>query len=222
MKLLILFNVVTLLVAVHYLLLTFDTPMFAITMFYIIMWIVSTVMLIWMRMYYGESRWLDYDEDPGRGHLTTLLGGLAGVTAAASIVPKIIEKVAFASVIYVPSPKQMLAQGAPLDLWNLASDILFNLTLVAAAEETLKTVAHTALYNSTKNEWLSAIIPVAIWSISHGYKAYVGAFQFPLIMAAFAAGIILFLVLKYTRSLLAAVLVHGLYNSLTLITAIFF
>jgi membrane protease YdiL (CAAX protease family) len=42
----------------------------------------------------------------------------------------------------------------------------------------------------------------------------------PLIAAAFAAGIVLFLVLKYTRSLLAAILVHGVYNALTLIVAL--
>jgi membrane protease YdiL (CAAX protease family) len=219
MKLLILFNVVTLLVAVHYLLLTFDTPMFATTMFYIVMWIVSVVMLIWIRLYYGEIKWLDYDEDPTRAHFTTWLGGLAGVVAAASIVPRIISQVALPSVIYVPSPKRMLAQGTPLDLWSLASDVLFNLCLVANSEETMKASAHTALYNSTKNEWISTLVPIAVWSISHGYIAYTGPLQLPLIAAAFTAGIILFLVLKYTRSLLAAILVHGVYNVITLVAA---
>jgi len=220
LKLLILFNVVTLLVAVHYLLLTFDTPMFATTLFYIVMWIVSIVMLIWIRLYYGEIKWLDYDEDPTRAHFLTWLGGLAGVVAAASIVPRIVSQVAFPTAIYVPSPKRMLAQGTVFDLWSLASDALFNICLVANAEETMKVAAHTALYNSTKNEWLSIILPVAVWSISHGYLAYTGPLQLPLITAAFVAGIILFLVLKFTRSLLAAILVHGIYNALTLILSL--
>jgi len=217
LKLLILFNVVTLLVAVHYLLLTFDTPMFATTLFYIVMWIVSVVMLIWIRMYYGEVKWLDYDEDPTRKHFTTWLGGLAGVVVAASVVPRILEKVALTSVIYVPAPKRMLAQGMPLDLWSLASDILFNICLVALSEESFKCAAHTALYNSTKNEWISALIPIAVWALSHGYVAYTGALQLPLIAAAFAAGIILFLALKHSRSLLLVTLIHGFFNCLVLI-----
>lgn len=219
MKLLILFNVVTLLVAVHYLLLTFDTPMFATTLFYIVMWIVSTVMLIWMRIYYGETKWLDYDEDPTREHFTSWLGGLVGVVGAAAVVPRIIEQ-AFASVIYVPSPKRMLA-ATPLDLWSLMSDVLFNICLVALAEETMKTASHIALYNSTKNEWISILIPVGIWAVLHGYTAYTGPLQFPLIAAAFAAGLVIFFLEKHTRSLLAATLLHGTYNSIILVIQIF-
>ncbi|MEM3622811.1 MAG: CPBP family glutamic-type intramembrane protease [Candidatus Bathyarchaeia archaeon] len=220
MKLLILFNVVTLLVAVHYLLLTFDTPMFATTLFYIIMWIVSTVMLIWMRIYYGETKWLDYDEEPTREHVTSWLGGLAGVIAAAAVVPRIIEQVVFTSVIYVPSPKRMLA-ATPFDMWSLMSDVLFNICLVALAEETMKTASHIALYNSTKNEWISILVPVGVWAILHGYTAYVGALQFPLIAAAFTAGVIIFFVQKHTRSLLAATLLHGAYNSIILLLRFF-
>lgn len=220
MKLLILFNVLTLLVAVHYLLLTFDTPMFATTLFYIVMWIVSIVMLIWIRIYYSEVKWLDYDEDPTRKHFLTWLAGLAGVVVAASLIPRIVSQVAFPTAIYVPSPKRMLAQGAVLDLWSLTSDVLYNICLVANSEETMKTAAHTALYNSTKNELLSIVLPVTVWSVSHGYVAYVGPLQLPLIVAAFTAGIILFLEVKYTRSLLAAILVHGVYNALTLIVSL--
>jgi membrane protease YdiL (CAAX protease family) len=221
LKLFILFNVLTLLISIHYLLLTFDTPMFATTLFYIVMWIASDVMLIWMRLYYGEIKWLDYDEDPTRKHFTTWLGGLAGVVVAASVVPRILEKVALTSVIYVPSPKRMMAQGMPLDLWSLASDMLFTLCLCALAEETMKVAAHTALYNSTKNEWLSAIIPIAIWGVIHGYVAYTGPLQLPLIAAAFAAGIIMFLALKRSRSLLLVVLVHGFFNILVILMTTF-
>jgi len=108
-----------------------------------------------------------------------------------------------------------------LDLWSLASDILFNICLVSLSEETFKCAAHTALYNSTKNEWISALIPIAVWALSHGYVAYTGALQLPLIAAAFAAGIILFLALKHSRSLLLVTLIHGFFNSLILIIATF-
>jgi membrane protease YdiL (CAAX protease family) len=212
-----LFNVVTLLVGIHYLLLTFDTPMFATTLFYIVMWIASVVMLIWIRLYYGEIKWLDYDEDPTRKHFTTWLGGLAGVVVAANIIPRILEKVALTSVIYVPSPKRMMAQGMPLDLWSLASDMLFNICLVALAEESLKCAAHTALYNSTKNAWISTILPIAFWGFSHGYLSYVGSMQLPLILAAIAAGVVLFYTLKRGRSLLIPVLIHGSFNIIVIL-----
>jgi len=210
LKLLILFNVVTLLVAVHYLLLTFDTPMFATTLFYIVMWIVSVVMLIWIRMYYGEVKWLDYDEDPTRKHFTTWLGGLAGVIVAASVVPRIFQ--GLGTAIYVPP-----LAGAPLDVWSLASGLLFTICLTANAEETFKTVAHTAIYQATRNEWFAILLPIAVWSLAHAYLAYTGALQVPLVLAAFVSGIVLFFTLKHSKSLLLTVLVHSGYNALVIL-----
>jgi len=147
--------------------------MFATTMFYVVMWMGSLVLLLWIHIYYGEVKWLDFDEDPGRGSFITWLGGFVGVVVAASLVPRIMQTPQGIGAIYVPQPKTMLSAGQPLDLWSLTSDILFNLCIVANSEETMKLAGILTIYKTTNNEVLSVGIPVGAWAILHAYISYI-------------------------------------------------
>jgi len=84
----------------------------------------------------------------------------------------------------------------------------------------MKLMSIIALYRKTRNEPISVGVPVGIWACFHGYYSYVGALMWPLIAAAFASGIILYLTMKYTRSLLNAIIAHGAYNCLVVLTSL--
>ncbi len=220
MKLLILFNVLSLLVGIHYLLVSFDTPMFATTLFYIVMWSGSLMLLIWMRTYYGEIKPVDYDDDPTRANLGTLILTTFGIICAANIIPRILQGLNL-SVLYVPQIKTALAVSSGLSLLDVASEVLFTFCLVANAEETLKTAAVTALFKATGNELVSFAVPTGVWSVLHGYISYVGGTMVMFIVAAFACGIILFYALKRSRSLLLVTMAHGIYNTFVILMAVF-
>jgi len=155
------FNVVTGLAAVHYLLKTQGTPLEPTTWVYIIMWVLSLVMLLWLRVYGNE-----------RG-----------------------------------------------DLVDYEDDLLYNFVLVAPAEENVKLMGMLALYRKTQNELLSVGLPVGVWAALHAYHAYLGEVMPILVASAFLSGLILFAVLKYTQSLENAIISHGLYNSLVVLTS---
>jgi len=84
---LLLFFVTTALAAIHYLLKTMGTPLEVPTWLFLLMWILSMVMLLWLRMYGRESEDIvDYDEDLKRKDIPILIAAIAGVIIVASVV----------------------------------------------------------------------------------------------------------------------------------------
>jgi membrane protease YdiL (CAAX protease family) len=190
-----------------------DTP------FYASMLVVFLVLLIWLRQYHEEheySRLLDYDENLNAQSFLWILLGIVGVYLTASVVVSQFVK----SVIWVPMHGlEVTYIGFQLSgIWN---DILFQLVLVASAEELCKLDLHMAFYMRLKGllsdglaRALSIGIPIFFWSMLHVYRAYTGPLMFQLLAAAFAGGLIIFAVMYTTRSLLAAILTHAGYNCL--------
>ena len=217
MRDLLLFFVVTALAAIHYLLKTMGTPLEVPTWTYVLMWILGLVMLLWLRMYGGEREDpVDYDEDLKREGLPVMIGSTAAIVVVASLVVSVTSMVR--SAIVVPRPGAVLSE-VPTASTALIDDLLYNFVLVAPSEETMKLMAIIALYRKTKNEALSVAFPVGVWAGFHGYYSYVGTLMWPLIAAAFAAGLILYFTVKYTRSLLNAIIAHGVYNCLVVIAS---
>jgi len=215
MRDLLLFYVFTALAAIHYLLKTQGTPLETATWTFLLMWILSMVLLLWLRMYGGERRDpVDYDEDLKREHLPVMIGSIVAIVIIASLIVSMSSGIK--SAIIVPRPGAMLS-GIPTSTSALIDDLLYNFVLVAPAEETMKLMGIIALYRKTHNEALSVAFPVGVWATFHGYYSYVGPLMWPLIIAAFVAGIILYLNLKYTKSLLNAIISHGLYNVLVVV-----
>lgn len=212
---LLVFNVFTGLAAVHFLLKTIGTPMEEGTWIYTLMWIMSLVLLLWLRVYGGErGDVVDYDENLRREHLPWIFGGLAGIIVVSTVIVSAAAG-AMRSVLYVPRPSALLS-GLPVSA-TLVDDLLYNFVLVAPAEETVKLMGILTLYRKTGNEIISVCVPVGIWAVLHAYHAYLGPLQPVLVLSAFISGLILYAVLKYTKSLQNAIITHGLYNSLVIL-----
>lgn len=212
-------NVVTGLAVIHFLLKTKGTPLEAATWFYAMTWIISLIMLLWMQVYHGQpspNDVTDYDENLSREHLPWLFGSVAVIVIVSSVLVAGFTK----SALYVPRPGAVLST-APLSTAALIDDLLYNFVLVAPAEETMKLMGIMALYQKTRNEWISVAVPVGIWASLHGYFAYVGTLMPVLIFSAFLSGLILYVIMKQTGSLLNAVLAHSLFNSLVILSSLF-
>jgi len=124
------------------------------------------------------------------------------------------------SAIYVPRPGSLLSMGQQSTA-ALVDDLLYNVVLVAPAEESMKLVGILALYRRTKNTPVSVAAPTGFWAVLHSYQAYQGTLMPILVLSAFISGLILFLVLKYTRSLLNAQIAHAGFNSIVVLMSAF-
>jgi len=213
-------NVITGLAVIHFLLKTKGTPLETATWFYAMTWLISLIMLLWIQMYQGHpssSGVTDYDENLRRKDLPWLFGGLAGMVIVSSVLVAGFTR----SALCVPRPGAVLSAAAPMSTAALTDDLLYNFVLVAPAEETMKLMSILALYGKTRNKWLSVAFPVGIWAVLHGYFAYVGPLMLVLIASAFISGLILYVVMQQTSSLLNAVLCHACFNSLVILFSFF-
>lgn len=214
---LIIFNAVTGLAAVHFLIKTRGTPMEQPTWVYLLMWIMSLVLLLWLRLYHGEKGDLtDYDENLRREHLPLLLGSVVALI----VINSIAVGGFFRNALYIPRPGLALNLNQ-LNLASLVDDLLYNFVLVGPAEESMKLMGMLTLYQKTKNAALSVGLPVGVWAILHAYQTYVGELMPALVLGAFVSGLVLFAVLKYTDSLENAIIAHGLYNSVIVLSSLF-
>jgi membrane protease YdiL (CAAX protease family) len=109
------------------------------------------------------------------------------------------------------------------------TDVLFTFVLVVTAEECTKLVIILALYTWLRDrfgagfsKWTAVGIAVGGWSLLHTYSnplSYGGPNGWVYLTAAAICGVIMFLVLQYTHSLLATMLVHFGYNATVLYTS---
>jgi membrane protease YdiL (CAAX protease family) len=213
---LLVFNAVTGLAAVHFLIKTRGTPMEQPTWVYLLIWVMSLILLLWLRLYHGERGDLtDYDENLRRDHLPILLGSVFALLVVNSLAVSGLLR----SVLYIPRPGLALNLNQ-LSLASLVDDLLYNFVLVAPAEESVKLMGMLTLYRKTGNTALSVGLPVGVWAVLHAYQAYVGEMMPALVLGAFVSGLVLFAVLKYTSSLENAMIAHGLYNSVVILSSL--
>lgn len=204
-------NAVTGLAAVNFLLKTKGTPLETPTWFYVLTWLISLIMLLFIQVYHGHpspTDVTDYDENLRRKHLPWLLGGVIAMLMISSIMVAGYTE----SSLYVPRPGAVLST-TPLSTESLMDDVLYNFVLVAPAEETLKLMVILAIFLKIKNLLISVGFPVGVWATFHAYFAYSGPLMPVLVFSAFLSGIVLFLVLKKTGSLLNAITAHGSFNT---------
>lgn len=210
------FFAVSALASVHFLLKTRGTVLEQATWVYMLMLVMSLILLLWLRIYYGQAGDLvDYDENLKRSHLPILFGSVAAIAIISSVIVRTFTQ----SAIYVPRPGALLS-AAPLSTAALIDDLLYNFVLVAPAEETVKLMAMLTMYRRTRNMPLSVGFPVGVWAVLHAYQAYLGTLMPILVFSAFLSGLVLFAVLKYTESLENAIIAHGLYNSIVILTSL--
>ena len=214
---LLLYFAVTALGVVHFVLKTKGTAMESVTMAFALMWVMALVLLLMLRSYGGPSGQqgdlIDYDEDLRREHLPILFGSVAAIVVVNVLIVRGLAK----SSIYVPRPS--LAQVSTFGgVATVLDDVLYNMVLVAPAEECIKMMATLTIYRRTKNEVVSVVAPVGVWAVSHAYLAYLGDNMPVLVLGAFLSGIVLYLAIKYSKSLLNAIVAHAIYNILCLLS----
>jgi len=217
----ILFECLTALIIGHALLSTANTAEQTQVFFYALLLVMNFVCLILIHLYYKEGGQLvDYNENLTERSLIFILIGVLGVFVCCAI----ITSAWTSSVIYVPTFAFQIA----VDLPAFTTVVLYNIALIANSEETTKLVGHNALYMYLMNhfpkkkkevEFVSAVLPIGFWATLHAYIAYVGPILWQLVAAAFVAGLIIFAVMWKTKSLLAAITTHGLYNIIVLSAA---
>lgn len=194
------------------------------TEFYLALLLISFMVLLGLKYYHRDKElFVDFDEDLNVGSWLWIAVGTFAVFVVSSFFVK-----AFAeSSIYVPSFQYGIVYLQQFQLPPYFNDVLFNIVLVAPAEELSKLVTMQVLYlfmykgASRSHSWgikeaVAVGVPVGIWSILHVYRnpAYIGNLM--LVVSAFIAGLIIFAVLYKTKSILAAILCHGFYNSLVI------
>lgn len=199
--------------------------------FYISLLVLSLVVLVAFQVWQKESGLIvAYDSNLDFWGLMLIALGVMGSLAVASY---LVSNYVTASVgtvvssIYVPVTKLGLTVGQ-LQLPGFYSDVLFTLTLVAPAEECAKLVTSVGLYSwlggvfgrggQAEAKVISAVTPIVVWALLHTYRnpMYQGQYMLVMVLTAFLAGLIIFAVMQRTKSLLAAILCHAIYNIIIL------
>jgi len=194
------------------------------TQFDVSLLVVSLIVLLWFQQYYKEThQLLVYDENLHSMSLVyVVLGVIASLAIATYLTSAYLQQTV--SSIYVPTTKMSLSIGTTI-LPAFWSDVLFTLTLVAPAEECSKLVSSLGFYVWLKDkigDWLAKVIaivvPIGMWALLHTYQnpQYMGEYMMVFVGTAFIAGLVIEYIMMKTKSLLAAILCHALYNCVLL------
>lgn len=190
--------------------------------FYLSLLLVSLVVIVWMHTYRksGGMQLVEYDHDLSGMSLFLIAGGLAGVLTSATVLVSSFTK----SSLYVPTAGLALSVGG-LTIPKFWSDVLFQFTLVAPSEECSKLVTQLSMFDwlhdkfgKTIARFASITVPIMFWAVLHTYRnsQYMGEYMALMVGTAFVAGLIMYAVMHYTKSLLGALFVHAAYNAVIL------
>lgn len=225
---LILFETLTAMLAAHTLLLSVGTEQYLQTLFYLVLLLLNVMCLVLLEVFMKGRDWrfFNYLQNLNQEAVLWIMIGVLGVYVSAVLIQNLVS-----SAIYIPKVVSLAISGVTLG--HVASIFLYNVCLVANAEETTKLVAHQTIYlylhdrlpekwlNSKLDEGISVTLPIGFWATLHAYVAYVGNIMPQLVVSAFIGGLIIFAVMWKTKSLVAAILVHGIYNTAVLLAISF-
>jgi len=189
--------------------------------FYVSLLLVSLLVIVWMHTYRKDGGQLvEYDHDLTSLSLFLIAGGTVGVLTSASFLVSSFAK----SSLYVPTAGLALSVGG-LTIPQFWTDVLFQFTLVAPSEESSKLVTQLSMFDWLHDKFgmeiakvTSICAPIMFWAVLHTYQntQYMGEHMAVMVGTAFVAGLIMYAVMHYTKSLLGAVFVHSLYNCIIL------
>jgi len=207
------------LTALHYYTKTEGTPEHSLVEFFVIIWLISFLGLVALKLWAPESRRrevVDYDENLQRWHLDYMVLGLLGVELVA---------VAGAGLASRITP---MAMWVPRMAFQFYDDVLFNVGLVATAEESIKILAIKALTmklgDTESGKTFSMASPIAFWALLHGYQSYVAygdVVMWVMIATAFVSGLIMYWAVVKTRNIVTAFIIHGCYNAIAILSQLF-
>lgn len=189
--------------------------------FYLALLVFSLVVIgLMLQMKKGEKFLLEFEHDLDlKAILAIAVGAIGCLVTATAMVSNFVK-----SSLYVPVANMQLTIG-DFVLPKFWSDVLFQLTLVAPSEESSKLVTQLAMFDRLKGAFgagaarvVSITLPIVFWALLHTYRnpGYMGEYMFVMVGTAFLAGIIMYAVMWYTKSVLGAILVHGAYNCIVI------
>jgi len=187
------------------------------------MLILSLIAVMMLKHYHKDKEFpCDFDENLSFQKWMWILAGTVGSFILMSFFGSIsMPSGQFDPTIFVPT---IFFLGITQQFPTYVNDMLFNIALVAPAEELTKLTCMVGLYlflgQYTRDKkiklGISVGLPVFFWAVLHVYKnpAYIGNYWH--VVGAFSSGLLFMLVLWKTKSVLAAILAHGLYNCLVI------
>ena len=149
--------------------------------------------------------------------------GIAGLFASSLVFAGLVFKDMLSVTHYYFVAPELTSAFFPFipALTSPLNTLLWQLFLVANAEETVKFAFQSALYDRFDHNWgvdaatiLGFGIPIIIWASMHTMLSYTSGNILGQVVAAVAAGIVLTVVMYKTKSLMAAIVVHAAYNTL--------
>jgi membrane protease YdiL (CAAX protease family) len=191
----------------YFILKTYNTPaLFSATLAFTIMASVSLFAALYTQS--DES----YYENLNIMGLLYVIVAVGGMIAVGSLFVGIMG----ASVLYYPTVFSSLATvgGASSIFTSILGEMVYQFAAVATGEELLKFVAYTELKNRYKSLVLAVAISVGFWAGFHALQAYRNVYY---IAPAFICGLILLYLLEATKSVIAPIIAHGLYNTISIL-----
>lgn len=195
---------------------TYGTAQFSYTIAFAIMFTVSILALLFIKFYIpdvgeGEdSTVADFDENLRGYSLLVSVLVAAATLAMVSLLIRIPEQ----TVLFIPKPDVALPFSVAAVTSETVGNVLYQFTLVAPAEESLKVAGIYALWSRFAGweygEAPAVAVPVGLWAAFHTILA---GFTPWMVIIAFAAGIIFYAGMRLTGSILTAILAHAIYNS---------
>lgn len=224
----ILFQCLTAAVVAHAWLSSINTAEYQNNVFYVGLLLCNLLCLLFIYTYYREDGQLvDYNNDMTVESYIYIIAAIVIMFMVSAVFTAPYKTTA----IYVPTfATTSFALSFNFSAFSYAA--LYNIALVANAEETTKLVGHNALYmylnGSGRNrreryitfhnykislvKFVAIVVPIAFWACLHAYIAYVGSLLWPLVLSAFVSGIVLYYVMHKNCSVLAAIITHGIFN----------
>lgn len=119
----------------------------------------------------------------------------------------------FQSAILVESVKPLSLGSASVNsnITDLLTNILWQWTMVAPAEEIMKVAAIIAFYSRWKNVAMASTTGIAMWA---GLHTILAGFNWWMVFVAFVLGILFYIPLMIRGSILGSIYAHSTYNSL--------
>jgi len=192
----------------YFLLATYNTPTYYVTLGFAVMLPLGFAILValksWRSPFIFEG--IDFDENLTRHGLalSLVLGALPALLLMFFNIAGNFS--VFQTCLYIPK------SGVTLGAMPVLGDVLYQFSLVAPAEETFKVVGIYAPYTRLQDERV-AVLPITIWAFLHTILA---GFTVPMVLFAVFIGGLWFWLLKETKSIVAPILAHSVYNSVVI------
>lgn len=210
-----------------FILVGFNTSAEATTIAFMLMFAISLIGLIAMKLYLGgdDEEPIPFDKNPGLKGIA--LGLFLGVVilliniVAVSLVSGLsllpsgfgpLTGINYNSILFVPQ----FFSSAQVGQSSILDNAVFQVILTAPGEEGLKAAMLYGMYMLTHSEALSVSFAVGIWAAFHIILVQFSLYEVGL---AILSGVIMYAGWRYTGSILTPILSHGAYDGMIAIFA---